>query len=531
MSNKELILPKGNSTETIETNQSVLFIGANGSGKTRLGTWIEINSPQKEHVHRISAQKSLALPDSTTPQSIEQAEKDLLFGNPSWTHQHKTSKWQNKPATAFLNDFQKLMVYLFSDETEENAKFKRACQASDARITPPKTKIDHVRELWETILPHRELIIGGLRIQTQIRGQEDKKYNSSEMSDGERVIFYLIGQCLAAPKEGIIVIDEPELHLHKSVQVPLWDAIEALREDCTFVYLTHDVDFAAAKEAAKSVWLKSYDGQQWDWDIINEDGNLPSELLIEVLGSRKPVVFVEGESGSFDSSLYRELLSNFLVIPRGSCSEVIQSVKALKANSQIHHLDVFGVIDRDRRLQAEITKLEQGSIYVLEVAEVENLFCTEEVLKIVSERLARDSSADFLKVSNTIFGRLQSELDTQVSLHVSSEVKFKLNVFDVKQKGAANIDTALQDLVTSINVEQIYSETKQRFVDVLESKDYKQLLALYNRKSLCTQASTSLGLSNGSLPETVVRLIKGECKESIIAALKPYFGNFQQYMT
>ena len=134
-------------------------------------------------------------------------------------------------------------------------------------------------------------------------------------------------------------------------------------------------------------------------------------------------------------------------------------------------------------------------------------------------------------MSNTIFGRLQSELDTQVSLHVSSEVKFKLNVFDVKQKGAANIDTALQDLVTSINVEQIYSETKQRFVDVLESKDYKQLLALYNRKSLCTQASTSLGLSNGSLPETVVRLIKGECKESIIAALKPYFGNFQQYMT
>ncbi|MGF1887203.1 DUF4435 domain-containing protein [Photobacterium profundum] len=528
---KELTLPNGNTTETIETNQSVLLIGANGSGKTRLGSWIEIDSPQKELVHRISAQKSLALPDSTTPQSIEQAENDLLYGNPAWTFQHKSSKWQRKPATTFLNDFQKLMVYLFSDETEENAKFKRACKATENRISPPKTKIDLVKELWEKILPHRELIIGGLRIQTQIKGQEDKKYNSSEMSDGERVIFYLIGQCLAASENGIIVIDEPELHLHKSVQVPLWDAIEKLRQDCLFVYLTHDVDFAAAKKAAKSVWLKSFDGQKWDWSLINEDENLPNELIIEVLGSRKPVVFVEGESGSFDSCLYRELLSNFLVIPRGSCSEVIQSVKALKANSQIHHLDVFGVIDRDRRLQAEITKLEQGSIYVLEVAEVENLFCTEEVLKIVSERLARDQSADFLTVSNTIFGRLQSELDTQVSLHVSSEVKFKLNVFDVKQKGAANINTALQNLVTSIDVNQIYSETNQRFINVLESKDYKQLLALYNRKSLCTQASTSLGLSNGSLPETVVRLIKGECKESIVTALKPYFGNFQQYMT
>ena len=528
---KELTLPQGNSTESIETNQSVLLVGANGSGKTRLGSWIEIDSPQKELVHRISAQKSLALPDSTTPQSIEQAEKDLLFGNPEWNFQHKTHKWGRKPATTFLNDFQKLMVYLFSDETEENAKFKRACKATDARIPPPKTKIDLVKELWEEILPHRELVIGGLRIQTQVKGQEDKIYNSSEMSDGERVIFYLIGQCLAAPKDGIIVIDEPELHLHKSVQAPLWDAIEKLRQDCLFVYLTHDVDFAAAKEASKSIWLKSFDGQKWDWSLINEDENLPNELIIEVLGSRKPVVFVEGESGSFDSSLYRELLSNFLVIPRGSCSDVIQSVKALKANSQIHHLDVFGVIDRDRRLQAEITKLEQGSIYVLDVAEVENLFCTEEVLKIVSERLARDASADFLTVSSTIFGRLQSELDTQVSLHVSNEVKFKLNVFDVKQKGAANINTVLQSLVTSIDVERIYSDTNQRFTEVLESKDYKQLLALYNRKSLCTQVSTSLGLSNGSLPETVVRLIKGECKESIVTALKPYFGNFQQHMT
>ena len=224
------------------------------------------------------------------------------------------------------------------------------------------------------------------------------------------------------------------------------------------------------------------------------------------------------------------LLSNFLVIPRGSCSEVIQSVKALKANSQIHHLEVFGIIDRDRRLPAEIAKLEQGSIYVLEVAEVENLFCTEEVLKVVSERLARDSSADFLTVSNTIFDRLQSEIDTQVSLHVSNEVKFELNVFDVKQKGAANIDRALQDLVASIDVNQIYLDTNKRFIDVLASKDYKQLLALYNRKSLCTQVSTSLGLSKGALPETVLRLIKGDCKESIVNALKPYFGSFQQYM-
>lgn len=186
MDKKQLILPKMNGgTETIETSQSVLLVGANGSGKTRLGTWIEITSSQRELVHRISAQKSLTMPDSITPQSIEQAEKSLLFGNPDWNYQHKVHKWAQKPATHFLSDYEKLMVYLFSDETEENAKFKIACKASHDRVEPPTTKIDRVKDVWEKILPHRELVVGGLRIQTRVKGEEDKIYNSSEMSDGE----------------------------------------------------------------------------------------------------------------------------------------------------------------------------------------------------------------------------------------------------------------------------------------------------------------------------------------------------------
>lgn len=528
---RKINLPKVNgNTEEIETTQSLLLIGANGSGKTRLGTWIEIDSPYKSLVHRISAQKSLAMPDSITPVSIEIAENTLLYGNKDWTHQHKVHKWSKKPATTMLSDFDKLLVYLFSDETEENAKFKIQCKSNPDRVEPPVTKLDRVKEIWERILPHRELVVGGLRIQTKVKGGEGNLYNSSDMSDGERVIFYLIGQCLAAPKNGIIVIDEPELHLHKSVQAPLWAEIESLRSDCLFVYLTHDVDFAAANESATKVWLKSFDGVSWDWEKLLPTEGLPDDLLLEILGSRKPVVFVEGTTGSFDSSLYATILSDFLVIPRGSCTQVIQSVKALKSNPQIHHLEVYGIIDRDRRVLAEIAKLEQDSIYVLNVAEVENLFCVKEVLEIVSNRLARDPVADFQSVSETVFSRLRRELDTQVSLRASSEIKFQLNMFNDSQKGIQAIDEALQSLVASIDVNKIYSDSNKLYVDVLENKDYDELLALFNRKTLSSQISPALGLTNGSLPETVVRLAKGDCKESVKNALKPYFGNFQQHM-
>ena len=439
-------------------------------------------------------------------------------------------KWKSKPAISMLDDFEKLMVYLFSDETEENAKYKVAQRATTERIEPPKTRLDLVKEIWEKILPHRELIVGGLRIQTQVRGSTDKKYNSSEMSDGERVIFYLIGQCLAAPKNGIIVIDEPELHLHKSVQNPLWAEIENLRSDCLFVYLTHDVDFAAAKEGSRRIWLKSFDGKVWDWEVLQEDSNLPSDLLLEVLGSRKPVVFVEGDNGSHDVALYRALLPSFLVLPRGSCSQVIQSVKALKANSQLHHLAVFGIIDRDRRVDAEIENLEQDSVFVLSVAEVENLFCVEEVLRIVSKRLARDCSADFLAVSDAIFLRLQGELEAQVSLRVASEIKFRLNLFDAKRNGATELMAALHSLTSGIDVGDIYAKTLADFNLVIASRNFESLLSLYNRKSLPSQAGRVLGLVNGGLPELVVRLAKGECRIEITSAMKKYFGNFAPHM-
>lgn len=526
-----LMLPRAEATESINTSQSLLFVGANGSGKTRLGTWIELESPQKAKVHRISAQKSLSMPDSTTPVSIEIAERNLLFGNAERSDNKAHFKWHSKPATSLLNDYEKLMVYLFSDETEENAKFKAAYKLTTSRIEPPITKIDLVKAVWEKILPHRELIIGGLRIQTRVKGSQDQIYNSSEMSDGERVIFYLIGQCLAAPKDGIIVIDEPELHLHKSVQAPLWAEVEKLRADCLFVYLTHDVDFAAAQEGAQRVWLKSFDGKKWDWELIQADQNLPDDLLLEVLGSRKPVVFVEGENGSYDVSFYREILSGFLVVPRGSCSQVIQSVKALKANTQLHHLNVYGLIDRDRRVPAEIAGLENDSIFVLRVAEVENLFCTKEILRIVSCRLARDPDQDFSTVANTVFSKLQSELDTQVSLRVASEIKFQLNNFDEKAKGVIELNTALQSLAASINVNVIYSGVLSEFNAIVSARDYEALLCVYNRKSLSAQVSGALGLTNGGLPELVVRLARGECRDEIAQAIKMYFGNFAQHLT
>ncbi len=347
------------------------------------------------------------------------------------------------------------------------------------------------------------------------------------MSDGERVIFYLVGQCLAAPKNGIVVIDEPELHLHKSVQVPLWAEVERLRPDCLFVYLTHDVDFAVAQEGAQRVWLKSFDGTSWDWELVDDKDDLPADLVIQILGSRKPVVFVEGVNGSHDVSLYREILPGFLVIPRGSCDQVIQAVRTLRSNAQIHHLQVCGLIDRDRRTATEIAALQADKIYTLDVAEVENLFCTQEVLELVSARLARDATADFDQAVRHVFKQLKAEIDTQISLRVIAEVKFRLNCFDASARGVGALSNAVQQLTQAIDIPALYAQFEAEFQAVIESTDYRGLLRLYNRKSLPTQIGNTLGLKSGELVDLVVRLARTDARGALIAAIKPYMGAFE----
>ncbi|MBU9581388.1 AAA family ATPase [Burkholderia multivorans] len=516
---------------SIDVEHSIVIVGANGAGKTRLGTWLDLQSPQRQLTFRISAQKSLSMPASGNISARNLAMNDLVYGateaTPDQLDFYKMHRrWTGeKSAIHSLSDFPKLLNYLFSDHAEEASAFLNAALDGAAPDKPPVTKISKLRKLWHELMPHRELIIGSADIKTKAAGS-DSEYLCSDMSDGERVVFYLIGQCLSAPSGALIVIDEPEIHLHKSLQAPLWDAVERLRDDCTFVYITHDVDFAASKADAQKVWLKSFDGHAWDWEIISEVEGLPEDLLLEIIGSRKPTVFVEGENGSFDIQLYRTLLPGFLVMPRGSCQRVIDEVRALRSNAQFHHLEIYGVIDRDRRGDQEVAALERDNVFVLDVAEVENLFCTPEILGLCSMRLARDVDADLQTAIDDAFRRLRAELETQISMRVAAEIKFKLNCFDDKAKGSDALSAALRSLTSSIDVGALYADAAAIFERLMTDQDYKALLKYYNRKSLSSQIGAKLGLANKELPQLVVRLAAGTEVDAVRDALRPYFGSF-----
>src|SRR5258708_6739301 len=110
-----LVLPSkelGKPNEIWTEVKSVVITGANGSGKTRLGAWIEDNNSDRP-VHRVAAQRALQFPDLVNPMPYDQAKSQLYYGayHPTWTElQHKQNKvhqrWGGNPAVQMLADYQ-----------------------------------------------------------------------------------------------------------------------------------------------------------------------------------------------------------------------------------------------------------------------------------------------------------------------------------------------------------------------------------------------------------------------------------------
>lgn len=80
----------GNKTEHGTTSNAVIIIGANGSGKSKLGAWIEQND--FENVHRIGAQRNLNFNENIPLKSYSQAEDLVFYGTSDSTNGWRSQK-------------------------------------------------------------------------------------------------------------------------------------------------------------------------------------------------------------------------------------------------------------------------------------------------------------------------------------------------------------------------------------------------------------------------------------------------------
>lgn len=485
----------------------LVVIGANGAGKTSFGREIAKQYPGR--TVRISGFHALFMDTNEEYANLTDINqlRQLL---------------QDRLLTPHFSDYEKLILLLQREEFEYAVDFKE--QSKEEKQPPlPFTKIDQIQVIWEKMFPHNRLVRKSGFFEVCSTSRDGESYTAERMSDGEKLVFYLIGAVLCAPKDSILIIEEPELLLHNSIKNNLWDEIENSRPDCTYIYLTHDIEFATSRKNSEHLWIRSFnaDAHEWDYELIEKSDSLPEELYIEILGNRKPILFIEGtDVNSLDNRLYPLIFPDYLVKPMGGCQKVIETTKAFSQLKDFHTLDSKGIVDRDRRTEGEINYLREQNIFVPDVAEVENLLMLEPVIKTVARRLIKNPNVLFKEVKQSVVELFRKDLEAQVILHAKHQVRKKLETtVDRKITSVEQLQEHIDNIQVNVQVYEIYGKIKKDFEQYAAEGDYKSILRVYNQKGMLPQSRLCMlcGLRNKEAYfELILSILKEDSEDSEI---------------
>ena len=451
----------GNSeNEKIEfSTKNASIIGGNGSGKSSLMRKIK---QQNSTFTIISAHKNL-----TIKQGLYRANEDNWLTENKSHFKSPTSGEGHAPAdnNSVQDDFNQMIEIVFRDYSNESVEALNAGKTL-AEIT---RKLDKIFTVWNSIFTDKKLLYKDKKIKVQVVG-EATFYDIENLSDGERSALYVLIKLVLADSSPTIIIDEPETFLNPSILNSLFDECEKIKNESSFIYFSHDLEFVTTRKDNTVFWIKEYKYPQ-TWTIENTDPqDIPEELIVKVVGAKKQkILFVESENNK-DSQLYQLLYPDFKIWAVGGCENVINYTKAFNSRTEKFNKRYFGLIDRDLKSDVQATSLEQDKVFCLPVAVYENLFLNKEVVKFVFAHLGK---TDF----DTKFSELEKEVKAKVL-----DTNFKLGYKKSKVQQLFNQDIeAIAKGEKQFTPELAVYETE---ITILASDTYENVLKSFNQKNL-----------------------------------------------
>jgi ABC-type uncharacterized transport system ATPase subunit len=493
--------------------ENITAIGANGSGKTSLVNKLKVALENNGVV--IPAQKILLIETNNSINNPLSTASELK----QFQIMDKSSKSNNINQTQ--KEFSAVINNLLAENNSESNSYKNlAIEQSKAKLdipSPPQSKLYKSIEIWNSLISHRRMKCeDGFNITLQ--QPDEKPYSTNSASDGEKVLLYIIGHVLQAPKNGFVVVDEPEMYLNKSIVSKIWDKLEKERSDCVFVYLTHDVEFASSRKDSKKLWVKSFKHpENWDMEEIPHN-KIPEKLVMELIGSRKNILFCEGEIGSNDEKVLNILFPNLTIKPVSSCENVINYTKALNQVDSMS-VEAIGLIDSDHHNEKRLTSLEKNNIFNFSVAEIENLLLDEELLLDLAKINMCDED-DVNQIKSLVIQKFSDDIELQASNYISASIDYIYKSVNVKKGNSLEeVSRHYDDFNAQIDVQKSYKKRIDFIRAVINENSYEKVIKSYNNKGLKLIVNNKLNITN--FTERMIKLIKmRECNNSFI---KRYF--------
>jgi hypothetical protein len=449
----------------------------------------------------------LALDPSIAKIGEEAARASLKFGNSrpqdygGIEQSRKVTRWGNGRTNFILDDAGNLLQLLFAEQANIGVAVNDAAE-SGTPVTGRETMLRRLKDIFHRVLPNISLTTTADNIMVTAKYSSEitsLPYSITQMSDGEKAVFYMVGQVLVADTGSIFIMDEPEIHMHRAILGRLWDELEAARPDCAFLLITHDLEFAASRAGKKYV-VRTYAPETgWEIEEVPDAEGFSEELVTLILGSRKPVLFVEGEpEGSLDIAIYRACYPGWTVVPRGGCEVVIHSVASMRSNKALTRITCAGLVDADGRDSTDRQNLESKGVYVLPVAEIENVLLLPDVsraLLLKDDYDERDLDAKLAEVKSAIFddAKVSKNVDEVVLSYCRRRIDQIVKKIDLSgHKSIGDIAASFTCQTAAVDIAVIAAEMQKRIADAVAADDLAALLAIYDRKMPLLVIATKL---------------------------------------
>ncbi|HET6251725.1 MAG TPA: AAA family ATPase [Tepidisphaeraceae bacterium] len=513
--------PTGPLALTIGAGQMLFILGANGTGKSSLmQAFASATSADKEKTRRITAHR----------QTWFRSGSPEFTGKQRADYEKNVVHYDRQAQARWMDDYseQRAQMAIYDLVNSENVRAREITRAVDHDHAEELAKLKAKDGAFTTL--NRLLRLANLDIVVSVEANDEimatrnasKPYSIAKLSDGERNAILIAANVLTVPAGTLLLIDEPERHLHRSIVSPLLSLLLKQRPDCAFVVSTHEpllpVDNAGSKVLLTRACI--YEGENvtsYDVDLLESTDAIDDELKRTILGERRKIVFVEGVEHSLDKPLYSLLFPNASVVAKANCRDVENAVVGIKGTAELHWVKPFGLVDNDSSEPQRIADLQGKGVIPLNVFSVESLYYHPDVQKMAGEKLAAVLGGDLtekLKMANDDAIKAIRENATHLSTRIAEKAARALVFSLLPKKGEV---VAGNKRAVEIDFGNIAQEEALRLKGFVDASDFVAVLRRYPiRESKALGAiAKALGFADRDQYEAAVRKLLADDPEPV----------------
>ncbi|MFP8780784.1 AAA family ATPase [Hydrogenophaga sp. RWCD_12] len=380
--------PAGSLELTVNAGQMLFILGANGTGKSSLMQ--AFASANSKNTRRITAHRQTwfrsGSPEFTGKQRAEYEQNVFRYD------QQTSARWMDEYSQ------QRAQMAIYDLVNSENVRAREITKAVDAKSGEVERL--SAKDGVFTVL-NRLLRLSNLDIVVSVEDNDEimasrnssRPYSISKLSDGERNAILIAANVLTVSAGTLLLIDEPERHLHRSIVSPLLTLLLKERLDCAFVVSTHEPLLPVDNPGSKVLLTRAcvYENDRvtsYDIDLLENTSGIDDDLKTTILGERRKIVFVEGVEHSLDKPLYSLLFPNASIVAKADCREVEYAVVGIKGTAELLWVKPYGLVDNDSSEPQRIEDLKTKGVLPINVYSVESIYYHPEVQKLAGEKLA-----------------------------------------------------------------------------------------------------------------------------------------------